>query len=115
MTTIIEFFTTGTLKMSDQNVRQLLYASELLGIPSLETECFNYMKSQLTVRNSISLLILALTKKSWRKLAAFIKDFIRTHLNQVKEIGVFYTMTSVDVIQDLLHSDNLNIICEEGI
>ena len=53
MKTIVEFLYTGTLKMNDQNVRQLLYASDLLSMGSVEAECFSYLRAQLCVRNCV--------------------------------------------------------------
>ena len=53
MVTIVEFLHTGKLAINDQNVKQLLYASDLLSMGSVEAECFTYLRSQLSVRNCI--------------------------------------------------------------
>lgn len=53
MMTIVEFLYTSTLKINDQNVKQLLYASDLLSMSSVEAECFSYLRSQLCIRNCV--------------------------------------------------------------
>ena len=53
MVTIVEFLYTNKLAINDQNVKQLLYASDLLSMGSVEAECFTYLRSHLSVRNCI--------------------------------------------------------------
>ena len=45
MRTIVDFLQSGALKIGEQNVRHLLIASDLLVIGDVETECFNFLKS----------------------------------------------------------------------
>ena len=40
MKTLVEWLNTGTLKINDQNIRQLMYASDLLAMSGVESSCF---------------------------------------------------------------------------
>ena len=74
MKTLVEWLNTGTLKINDQNIRQLMYASDLLGMSGVESSCFSYMRSQLTVGNCVRCLLLAQDKPAWTPLANHIRD-----------------------------------------
>jgi len=115
MTTITEYLCTGILKINDQNIRQLLYASELLKMPAVESQCFTYLKSELTVRNCVKSYLLASAKKSWISLATFIRNFIIVHFDQVKKLGSFYTLFNAEQMKEILRSNDLNIKFEEEI
>ena len=113
MTTIVEFLYTGILRINDQNVRQLLYASDLLSMSSVESECFIYLKSHLSLRNCVRSFMLASAKKSWKSLADFIKKFIVQHFDQLRKSAGIFLMFSAQQLKQVLRSENLNIQHEE--
>lgn len=115
MTTIVEYVTTGVLKINDLNIRQLLYASELLSMPAVEAQCFAFLKGQLTVRNCVRSFLLASAKKSWRQLALYIKNFIIVNFDQVRKLGSIYKQLSVQQFSDILKSEDLNVKYEEEV
>ena len=100
--------------MNDQNIRQLLYASELLTMPAIESQCFTYLKSQLTVRNCVKSFLLASAKKSWINLARFIKNYIIVHFDKVKKLSSIYKLLSPEQFLDIIKSEHLNVTYEEG-
>ena len=61
-------------QINDQNIRQLLYASDLLKMSAVESACFTYMTDNLTVQNCVRSLILAQAKSAWRSLATAIRN-----------------------------------------
>ena len=74
MKTLVEWLHTGTLKINDQNIRQLMFASDLLRMAAVERLCFSYMTSQLTVQNCVRCLLLAQDKPAWTQLALNIRN-----------------------------------------
>ena len=100
--------------MNDQNIRHLLYASELLTMPAIESQCFTYLKSQLTVRNCVKSFLLASAKKSWINLARFIKNYIIVHFDKVKKLSSIYKLLSPEQFLDIIKSEHLNVTYEEG-
>lgn len=115
MTTIVEFLYTGILKINDQNVRQLLYASDLLSMSSVESSCFTYLKSQLTIRNCVRSFLLASAKKSWKSLADFIKKFIVQHFDKLRKSAGIFKLFSAEQFKEIIGSENLNIQYEEQV
>jgi len=115
MVTIVEFLYTNKLAINDQNVKQLLYASDLLSMGSVEAECFTYLRSQLSVRNCIRSYLLATAKRSWKSLADYILRFIAVHFDQLsRSLGVFKLLTAAQ-FKAVLASPHLNTRYEEQV
>ena len=102
------------LQVNDLNVRQLLYASDLLTMPHVMSQCFSYLKSQLTVRNCVKSFLLASAKKSWAQIASFIRNFIIVHFDQVRKFGSIYRLLNKEQFSEIVRSENLNVRYEEG-
>ena len=83
-------------------------------MPHVMSQCFSYLKSQLTVRNCVKSLLLASAKKSWAQIASFIKNFIIVHFDQVRKFGSIYRLLNKEQFCDIIRSENLNIRFEEG-
>ncbi len=64
-------------------MKHLLQASDLLAIGAVETECFNFLKTGLTVSNCVKRFLLADAKKSWHKLARHVQRFIQLRFDQL--------------------------------
>ena len=107
-------FTNFHLQINDLNVRQLLYASDLLTMPHVMSQCFSYLKSQLTVRNCVKSFLLASAKKSWAQIASFIKNFIIVHFDQIRKFGSIYRLLNKEQFSEIIKSENLNVRFEEG-
>ena len=102
------------LQINDLNVRQLLYASDLLTMPHVMSQCFSYLKSQLTVKNCVKSFLLASAKKSWAQIASFIRNFIIVHFDQIRKFGSIYRLLNKEQFSEIVRSENLNVRYEEG-
>ena len=103
-----------SVQVNDLNVRQLLYASDLLTMPHVMSQCFSYLKSQLTVRNCVKSFLLASAKKSWAQIASFIRNFIIVHFDQVRKFGSIYKLLNKEQFSEIVRNENLNVRYEEG-
>ena len=83
-------------------------------MPAIESQCFTYLKSQLTVRNCVKSFLLASAKKSWINLARFIKNYIIVHFDKVKKLSSIYKLLSPEQFLDIIKSEHLNVTYEEG-
>lgn len=115
MSTIVDFFNTKELKVGEQNVKHLLHASDLLAIGSVETACFNFLKTNLSTKNCIRRLVLADAKRSWWKLSRYISRFIETHFDQLIKLTAIYQRLSVEQFRRVIASPNLNVRYEEQV
>ena len=84
--------------MGDQNVKHLMVAADMLAIGSVETECFNFLKTNLTVSNCIRRFAIADAKPSWHKLARHVQRFIQLRFDQL--------MKQTQVSEDEIDSRN---------
>lgn len=115
MTTIVDFLYTGVLKIHEQNVKQLLYASDLLDMESVEAECFKYLTENLSVRNCVRRFVLASAKACWHELARHIRIFIVHHFDLLTRSSTIFKLLDVDQFKEILSSPNLSIQYEEQV
>ena len=83
-------------------------------MPHVMSQCFSYLKSQLTVRNCVKSFLLASAKKSWAQIASFIRNFIIVHFDQVRKFGSIYKLLNKEQFSEIVRSENLNVRYEEG-
>ena len=69
-----------------QNVKSLLYASNLLEIDSAETACFNFLKATLNPANCVRHFVLADSKRSWNNLSSHCALFIQLNFDQLRRL-----------------------------
>ena len=65
----------------------------------MESQCFTYLKSGLTVRNCVRSYLLASAKKSWISLATFVRNFIIVHFDEVKKI-IAQEINEINALKD---------------
>jgi len=115
MTSIIDFIYTGELKVHEQNVKQLLYASDLLVMSGVETECFKYLKEHLTIKNCVRRYLLACDKPGWKSLAAHIRGYIVQNFSTLVKYSTIFKLLDVHQFRDIISSPDLNVCYEEEV
>ena len=113
MRTILDFLETGVLKVGEQNVKHLLIASDLLAIGSVETACFNFLKSTLNESNCVRHFVLADAKRSWRNLSRHCANFIQLNFGRLMQLTQIYQQTSAKQFRDIISGESLNVQREE--
>lgn len=103
MSTIVDFMETGVLGVGEQNVRSLLYASDVLAIGSVETACFNFLKANLNPANCVRHFVLADEKRSWSNLSSHCALFIQLNFDELRKLTQVYQHTTAKQFRSAIH------------
>eukprot|EP00102_Acyrthosiphon_pisum_P021156 XP_016658366.1 PREDICTED: kelch-like protein 2 [Acyrthosiphon pisum] len=110
---IVNFFYSGYIVVTGENVQVLLPAANLLQLQEVKDVCCDFLQSQLGPTNCIGIYDIA-DLHSCTKLSTSSELFIQRHFSEVVGGDEFLSLSSEQVIK-LISSDELRVPSEEKI
>ncbi|KAK3923947.1 Kelch-like protein diablo [Frankliniella fusca] len=105
---VINFIYTTELKVTDDNVYDLMSIADILQLSSIRTACTSFLMSSLTPSNCLSVLTAASLHSGYNDLANAAIRFTRKHLCEVAN-NEEYFVAPVDVLLKVFQGRILNI------
>lgn len=113
METIVDFFYSGEIEISDSNVQDLLPVTCLLQVQSLQQACCEFLKRQLSSDNCLGIVAFA-DRHNCENLVKLSESFARHHFIEVVQSEEFMEISAKQLTQ-LISDDDLNIQSEERV
>ncbi|XP_016658428.1 ring canal kelch homolog isoform X1 [Acyrthosiphon pisum] len=110
---LVNFLYSGKILITEENVQDLLPASNLLQLQEVKEACCDFLQSQLCHTNCIGIFAIA-DLHSCAKLLTSSKFYIQQHFSEVVGDDEFLSLSSDQVIQ-LISSDKLTVPSEEKV
>ncbi|XP_029346112.1 ring canal kelch homolog isoform X2 [Acyrthosiphon pisum] len=110
---LVNFLYSGKIMITEENVQDLLPASNLLQLQEVKEACCDFLQSQLCHTNCIGIYAIA-DLHSCMKLLTSSELYIQQHFSEVVGGEEFLTLSSPQVIQ-LISSDKLTVPSEEKV
>lgn len=107
---MIRYAYSGKFTITVDNVQGVLYVASILQIENVASACSDFMKEHLHPDNCIQVYAFAM-QHNRQQLINFTQDFITEHFLDVSKTPEFMSM-SVNVIDSIINSSNLNISSE---
>lgn len=107
MELLLGFCYTGEITVTETNVDDLLFASDLLGITHAKESCSSFLQDQLSPENCIGSLQLG-EKHCCDSLCAKAMSYINTNFKSVKECSEILYIDAQQ-LKYLLESDDINV------
>uniref|UniRef100_A0A914CMV5 BACK domain-containing protein n=1 Tax=Acrobeloides nanus TaxID=290746 RepID=A0A914CMV5_9BILA len=108
---IIHFTYTGEINLNRENVKDLLQASNFLGVTFVRSACEDFLIKEITMENCLELRLFA-DQQNCRNLLQAINDFLLENFSRISKTQEFLEITPTNLIE-LLSSDDLNVHKEE--
>ncbi|XP_068726109.1 kelch-like protein diablo [Montipora capricornis] len=113
METIVEFFYSGEIEISDSNVQDLLPITCLLQVQSLQQACCEFLKRQLSSDNCLGIVAFA-DRHHCANLVTSSESFAKHHFIEVVQSEEFMEISAKQLTR-LISDDDLNIQSEERV
>lgn len=113
METIVDFFYSGEMEISEDNVQELLPVACLLQVQSVQQACCEFLKRQLSSENCLGIVAFA-DRHNCTELVTESESFARQHFIDVVQNEEFMDI-SAKQLSRLLANDDLNILSEERV
>ncbi|XP_008186420.1 ring canal kelch homolog isoform X2 [Acyrthosiphon pisum] len=110
---LVNFVYSGRIVITEENVQDLLPASNLLQLQEVKEACCDFLQSQLCPTNCIAVYVIA-DIYSCSKLLKSSELYIQQHFSQAVGGDEFLSLSSEQVIQ-LISSDKLTVPSEEKV
>ena len=109
---ILNSIYTGKMVLSEDSLAEILHAATMIQVNDVVTAATTYMRNDLSVSNYYFFKDLAILY-SFENLLAYIDQFLQKNIVKISNQDRFLELP-LDDIEELLKSDNLNVIVEEN-
>ena len=103
---LIDFIYTGSITISDQNVKDLLSAAHYLQMNEVQQFCFEFLRYNITVDNSLNLLKIAGQYKN-EGLIKEIQQYISINLDKVLQTDDFKHLSNEELVSCISKLDRI--------
>ncbi|XP_029345949.1 ring canal kelch homolog isoform X2 [Acyrthosiphon pisum] len=110
---LIDFVYSGKISITEQNVQDLLAASNILQLQEVKNACCNFLQAQLCPTNVIGIIAIA-DFHDCTKLLTSSELYFKQHFSDVVEEEEFLSLSSEQIVK-LISSDELTVPSEEKI
>ncbi|XP_020610490.1 kelch-like protein 20 [Orbicella faveolata] len=113
METMVDFFYSGEIEISENNVQDLLPVTCVLQVQSVQEACCEFLKRQLSSENCLGISAFA-DRHGCTALVSSSESFARQHFIDVVQSEEFMEISAKQLTR-LLSDDDLNIQSEERV
>lgn len=113
METIVDFFYSGNIEISENNVQDLLPVTCLLQVQSVQQACCEFLKRQLSSENCLGIVAFA-DRHNCTELVTTSESFARHHFIEVVQSEEFMEISAKQLMR-LLSDDDLTVQSEERV